>query len=255
MNLKQALYEMDIYGFTLIPDVLSAAEVAALRATLIRCEEAVGDEQRFLGKASHVSNLPTLDPLFHSLIDHPKILPILEAVLGETLILGSLNARIVRPTDPTQGLHSDIREDLLNMNGPVMVNTVWLLDDFTAENGATRIVPGSHKSGMGRPPEDMEIKHEVQAIAPAGSVLIFNGQCWHGGGENRSENNRHALFGHYRRSALIFQVDPHDGFPAEWFDGLSQRQKELMRMEKGLNTPHAADSHMRVSFSSGKRQG
>jgi len=237
----------------LVQDALSSAEVTDLRAALIRCEQAVGDEQRFLGKASHVSNLPTLDPLFHPLVDHPKILPILEAILGETLILGSLNARIVRPTDPQQGLHSDIREDLLNMASPVMMNTVWMLDNFTAENGATHIVPGSHKSGLARPPEDMKVKHVIQAIAPAGSVLIFNGQCWHGGGLNSSNKNRHALFGHYRRNALVFQVDPHDGFPTEWYDQLSERQKELMRMSNGLGTPHAADSHFRMSFSSGKK--
>ncbi len=251
-SIQQALYEVDIYGFTLVEDVLNAEEVAALRETLIRCEGEVGDEQKFLGKASHVANLPTLDPIFFPLVDHPKILPILEAVLGETIILGSLNARIVRPDDPQQGLHSDIRQDLLNMASPVMMNTVWLLDDFTSENGATRIVPGSHKSGMARPPEDMEIKHVAEAIAPAGSVLIFNGQCWHGGGLNRSGKNRHALFGHYRKNALVFQVDPHDEFPVEWYDNLSDRQKELMRMGNGLGAPHAADSHFRVSFSSGK---
>ncbi|HBM53213.1 MAG TPA: hypothetical protein DDZ97_08965, partial [Deltaproteobacteria bacterium] len=64
--------------------------------------------------------------------------------------------------------------------------------------------------------------------------------------------NRHALFGHYRKSSLIFQVDPHDGFPAEWYDLLSQRQRELLRMENGIGVPHAADYHMRQSFARGK---
>ncbi|MEM7533154.1 MAG: phytanoyl-CoA dioxygenase family protein [Chloroflexota bacterium] len=252
MNLQQALYEVEIYGFTLVENVLSGEEVIAMREALIRAESTVGDEQRFLGKASHVANLPTLDSLFLEIVDHPKIMPVLEGVLGTSIILGSLNARIVRPDDPQQGLHSDIRQDLLNMASPVMMNTVWLLDDFTSENGATRIVPGSHKSGLNMPPEDMEIKHVVEAIAPAGSVLIFNGQCWHGGGKNNSNRNRHALFGHYRKNALVFQVDPHDDFPPEWVDQLTDRQKELLRMHNGLNVPHAADSHMRLSFSSGK---
>ncbi|MYC97396.1 MAG: phytanoyl-CoA dioxygenase family protein [Caldilineaceae bacterium SB0661_bin_32] len=254
-SLQQAFWEMDVYGFTLLEGVLSAAEVEALRASLAEWAARLGGEQRFLGQAGHVSNLPVLDPLYHPLIDHPRTLPVIEHVLGKQIILGSLNARIVRPGDPVQGLHSDIRADLLNMGSPVMVNTVWLLDSFTPENGSTRIVPGSHRSGMAGPPEGMDVKHVHQLVAPAGSVLVFNGQCWHGGGANRTQTDRHALFGHYRKSALIFQVDPHDGFQEDWLNDLTPRQRELLRMDNGLAAPHAADSHLRVSFSRGKKMG
>ncbi|MGA0362361.1 MAG: phytanoyl-CoA dioxygenase family protein, partial [bacterium] len=133
-----------------------------------------------------------------------------------------------------------------------MCNTVWMLDDFSPRNGSTRIVPGSHKSGMAGPPDGFTVQHVFQVTAKAGSVLVFNGQCWHAGGNNQTEVNRHALFGHYRKSSLIFQVDPHDGFPAEWYDLLSPRQRELLRMEHGLGVPHAADYHMRQSFARGK---
>ena len=44
---------------------------------------------------------------------------------------------------------------------------------------------------------------------------------------------------------LVFQVDPHDDFPEEWFDQLNERQKQLMRMTHGLDAKHAADSHLR----------
>lgn len=253
-SLQQAFWEMDVYGFTLLKGVLNAEEVMALRVSLAEWAERLGTVQKFRGQAGHVSNLPALDTLYHPLIDHPRTLPVIEHVLGEEIILGSLNARIVRPGDPEQGLHSDIRGDLLNMGSPVMVNTVWLLDDFTPENGATRIVPGSHKSGMAGPPEGMDVKHIFQLMAPAGSVLVFNGQCWHGGGANQTQTDRHALFGHYRKNALIFQVDPHDGFDEGWLEKLNPRQRALLRMENGLAAPHAADSHLRVSFSRGKKK-
>ena len=99
-SLQQAYWEMDVYGFTLLEGVLSPAEVEALRASLAALAERIGDEQRFLGKAGHVSNLPALDLLFHPLVDHPRTLPVIEYVLGKQIILGSLNARIVRPGDP-----------------------------------------------------------------------------------------------------------------------------------------------------------
>ena len=76
---------------------------------------------------------------------------------------------------------------MLNPVSPVMMNTVWMLDDFSPEIGGTRIVPGSHKSGLAGPPEGMEVRHVFQPEAPAGSVLVFNGQCWHAGGANSTQ--------------------------------------------------------------------
>ena len=72
--------------------------------------------------------------------------------------------------------------------------------------------------------------------------MIFNGQCWHAGGANSTEEFRCAVFAHYRKSILMFQLDPHDNFPAEWFEKLNSRQRELLRMQKGLGSSHAADA-------------
>ena len=242
---EQAVQELEIFGFTLVDAVLDSAEVGALRDALIRCEREVGTDHTHRGAARHVANLPTLDPVFFRCIDHPRILPLLEHFLGETLILGSLNARIVRPGDPAQGLHSDIPGDMLNMTAPVMMNIVWLLDDSSTTNGGTRVVPGSHKSGLHLPPEGFTVPNVLQPKAPAGSVLVFNGQTWHGGGANTSDGNRHALFGHYRKHMLLFQYDPHDALPQEWHEQLIPRQTELLRMRNGLGAAHAADTHLK----------
>jgi|TARA_B100001964_G_scaffold227480_1_gene277476 hypothetical protein len=244
-EVQQAVQEIDIYGFTIIESILKPDEATAMREALIECERREGTESNNRGSASHVANLPTLDPIFFPVIDHDRVLPILEHFLGTSLILGSLNSRIVRPGDPDQGLHSDIPGEMLNPVSPVMLNTVWMLDEFTREIGATRVIPGTHRSGLALPPEDLELKHVVTALAPIGSVLIFNGQTWHGGGANSADRNRHALFGHYRKRMLVFQCDPHDSFPVEWYDRLSDRQKQLLRMTRGPGAPHAADSHMR----------
>ena len=240
-ELENAVYELDLYGFTVVEDVLSADQVTALRDVLVRLNEEVGEERGGEGSCSHVSNLPTLDPIFFPIIDHQRILPILEHYLERTLILGSLNSRIVRPGDGDQGFHSDIPPEMLNLASPVMMNTVWMLDDFSPVNGGTRVVPGTHKSGLGHPPPGVEVKYYVQPSAPAGSVLVFNGQCWHAGGANRGNANRHALFAHYRKRMLMFQYDPHERFPVEWYDLLTDRQKEILRMKHGVDVPRAAD--------------
>ena len=242
---EQAIAEIELYGFVVLHDVLHGDRVAAMREALIRCEDEYGTQSTHRGNARHVSTLPVLDKVFHETIAHPRILPLLENFLGETLVLGSLNARIVCPGDGDQPLHSDIPQGMLNMASPVMMNTVWLLDDFSARNGGTRVVPGSHKSGLGEPPAGFDVKHIVQPAAAAGSVIMFNGQCWHAGGANNSDTRRHAMFGHYRNHMLLFQLDPHDDFEPTWFEGLSDRQKQLLRMTRGVGSPHAADAHFR----------
>ena len=243
---EQAVAEIEIYGFTLVADVLNPGEIEALRSALVRCGDEVGVHGYENRNATSllVANLPGRDPVFFQVIDHPAILPILEHFLDRTLILGSLSSRIVRPGDGKQDFHSDIPAHMLNPVSPVMMNTVWMLDDFSPEIGGTRIVPGSHKSGLTGPPEGMEVRHVFQPEAPAGSVLVFNGQCWHAGGANSTGGNRHALFAHYRKSMLMFQLDPHDGFPAEWYDRLNPRQRELLRMQSGLDEDHASDEHL-----------
>ena len=238
---ENALYELDVYGFTVVESVLSGDQIESMRRVLIRLNDEVGEERGGEGSCRHVSNLPTLDPIFFPIIDHPRILPILEHHLGPSLILGSLNSRIVRPGDGDQGFHSDIPGEMLNMASPVMMNTVWMLDDFSPENGGTRVVPGTHRSGRPHPSGEAEVKYFVQPAAQAGSVLVFNGQCWHAGGANGSDKNRHALFAHYRKRMLMFQYDPHERFPAEWFGLLTDRQKEILRMQHGVDAPRAAD--------------
>ena len=76
-ELQQSIMEIEVYGFTLLENVLSSEDAAEMREALIRCEREVGTEHRHRGAARHVSNLPVLDRVFHPCIDHPRVLPIL----------------------------------------------------------------------------------------------------------------------------------------------------------------------------------
>ena len=97
--------------------------------------------------------------------------------MGKQLILASLNARIVRPSDPAQDLHADIPQSLIKktVGFPVMMNAVWMIDEFTMNNGTTQIVSGLHKSGYAQTSTGGEIRYIQKAVAPLGSVLILMG--------------------------------------------------------------------------------
>lgn len=241
---EQAAFELDLYGFTILPAVLDEAEATALAAALDEADAATGIDYSYDDAfARLVPCAPSLGDAFMALTDHPVVLPVVEKVLGEDIVLGSMNARIVRPGDPDQGLHSDIPAIHRRIIGaPVMLQVVWMVDGFTIEKGATRIVPGSHRHPEAYPPEGFDIPYALQPEAPAGSVLIFNGQCWHGGGANRSTERRRAIFGHYRIGPWMrFQADPALYLDEERWERMNPRQRELMRMEHGPQQKNAAD--------------
>jgi len=239
----QARFELDAYGYTVLERVVDDDTAAALAASLSAADDAIGtDYVHQDAYARHVMNLLSWDERFVALIDDPVVLGTVEAILGPAVILGSINARIVRPGDPDQPFHSDIPPQLRKPGAPVMVQAVWMLDGFTPDNGATRIVPGSHRAPEAEPPPGVVVPHWVTPTGPAGSVLVFNGQCWHGGGANHGDAIRRALFAHYRVSPWMrFQCDPHDGFTDDVWARLNPRQRSLLRMEQGVGQPNSAD--------------
>lgn len=241
---EQAVFELDLYGFTVLPGVIGEDEAARLAEVVDAADEKIGIDYSYDDAfARLVPCVPALDAGFMALVDHPAVMPVLEQVLGEDIVLGSMNCRIVRPGDPDQLLHSDIPAVHRRITGaPVMLQAVWMIDGFTKNKGATRIVPGSHRYPEAYPPEGMAIAHVAQPEGPPGSVMIFNGQCWHGGGANSSQDRRRAAFGHYRIGAWMrFQTDPTLFLTEEHWQAMNPRQRELFRTEHGLSQKNAAD--------------
>jgi ectoine hydroxylase-related dioxygenase (phytanoyl-CoA dioxygenase family) len=116
----------------------------------------------------------------------PLTLAVVEQALGPATQFGITCAIQVYPGQGAQVLHYDQNLYPLPRDRDVTLTTMWALDDFTAENGATRIVPGSH-DGPARKPDRGET---VPAQMPAGSVLIFSGRLYHGAGPNISDHPR-----------------------------------------------------------------
>jgi len=116
--------------------------------------------------------------------------------------LSSLNFRAAKPNRGLQKLHVDWHEAV--SPGPYRVcNSIWLLDDFSVANGATRLVPRTHLCGK-MPDEEMEDPlqphpNEIILEAPAGTVVIFNSHVWHGGTTNRTKQPRRAIHSYFCR--------------------------------------------------------
>lgn len=249
-KIDEYVFEVLVYGFCIIENVLENEVVSSLREKidlLVSPSEkptvkVSSDGAGQIDNQKKLLNLPTRDPVFFQLIDHPSVLPIVERILGEDIILASLNGRVVTNEMPEQKLHSDIPYQLWNRDKEIMLNVVWMIDDFEESNGSTVILPMSHRSQLPAPPSGREIKYLKKVVAPAGSIMIFNGSCWHGSTRNETPEPRRAIFSQYRVGYWMkFQCDPHEGFPIKWLPILNQKQKELMRMSDGIGVNNSSD--------------
>ena len=137
-------------------------------------------------KTVRINNLLTYDDLFWEVPLHENVLPVVERVLDRECLLSSFCSLVLGPGQEAQPIHEDTQLiPLPRPHIPITVNAIWALSDFRADNGATRIVPGSHKYPSA--PEYGKEYDAVTATMPAGSVMLFDSALWHGGGANNSD--------------------------------------------------------------------
>lgn len=184
-------------GACIVENLLPADQVQALRAELEPIVEASEyGTDRFVGYRTRRSGaLLAQSSLAHEVAMHPLVLAAVRSFLApwtNKVQLMLTQTIAIGPEEPAQLLHRDRLAwgGYLPRTIEPQLNTIWAVNDFTIENGATRVAPGSHAWDDEREANDDEI---VQAEMPAGSVVIYSGSVIHGGGENRSDGVRIGL--------------------------------------------------------------
>lgn len=237
------LEQLDRDGYLIIEDFFSGS----LRRDLVdRVEalyesegDAAGSEFRGEPGTRRLANLAAKGEIFREVFANPEILALIGHILKPRFKLSSLNARSANPHEQGhQPLHVD--QGLLpDEAGAVVANVVWMLDDFTAENGAMRAVPRTHLSGR-RPQEalaDANAPHpdEVLVTGKAGTVCIMNAHLWHGGTANRTERPRRAIHSFYCRFDVAQQQYQKRLIPAAVQDSMPQPLRALLALDDPLN--------------------
>ena len=202
--------QLDQQGFLLLENLIPSDSAVQLREhslALATAERKAGKNYAYLANnsAQRVWNLVDKGEIFEEAIQQPKMLAAMEYLLGADCTLSSFTVNVLYPGAPDAGLHIDYPLSGLptpRPNFPMVANSVWFLDDFTLENGATSCVPRSHRRLEALPEPGVEYADEVQICGPQGSVLIVNGAIWHGSSENRTNVPRVGLLGFFCRSIL-----------------------------------------------------
>lgn len=213
---------LDELGYLVLEEFMGSGLLNDVRTRVEELLEEEGEEAGAEFKqeqgSRRLANLVDKGEVFQKVVVSPEILQCIGSVLGPRFKLSSLNVRSSNPFNEMQPLHVDTGA-IIDEKGYWVCNSVWMLDDFTKQNGAVRVVPGSHR--WGRLPEevleDSRCCHpeEILLTGEAGTVVIMNSHVWHGAAANRTERPRIAMHAFYTR----------------WDKPQQQYQKQLIRLQ------------------------
>ncbi len=230
-EIRAHLADIERDGFTIVRNVLSAAEADAFAEDLGRLEHELGigfGPNSFEGfRTTRIYNLLVHGERFREIPVHPRVLPIVEGVLDPGCLISSLSSIAIGPDEAPQPIHAD--DQLIPLPKPhvaIVCNTMWALTEFTAENGATRLVPGSHRSD--RSPDYGTSYDSIPAEMEKGSVLVWNGSLWHGGGANHTSQRRIGIAMNYCAGWIRQQENQQLGIPRAIARGFAPRLRELV---------------------------
>jgi ectoine hydroxylase-related dioxygenase (phytanoyl-CoA dioxygenase family) len=199
MDAALAAERIRIDGFTIIERAIDAALIATIKAELSPWLQRVhfgrNDFEGFC--TERVYALLAKAPSVAKLVEHPAALSVVDALLPAHYLLSAAVAINVHPGETPQSFHIDDNAGGAGVKRPRPmqgVSAIWALDEFTSDNGATEVVPGSHLWGEERQPTERDA---VKMLMPAGSVLLLAGNLLHRGGANRGSSIRLAITPQY----------------------------------------------------------
>ena len=217
-------------GYSIVENAIEPALIDTLNATLERLERELGAKPAMNGFEGHrtvrIYNLLAHGDVFARVPMHENVLPLIEGVLDAGCLISSLSSIAIDPGETAQPIHADdMVIPLAKPHRAIVCNSMWALTDFTDANGATRLVPGSHL----KPNPDYGGAYDsVPAEMKKGSVLIWDGALWHGGGANRTDTRRTGIAMNYCAGFIRQQENQQLGLAPELVKGFPPRLQELV---------------------------
>ncbi|NQV26622.1 MAG: phytanoyl-CoA dioxygenase family protein [Rhodopirellula sp.] len=255
-DLNQARRDLDERGFVVLEEFIDADWLSELQQATERLFEiegsAAGSEFKIEIGSRRLANLVNKGEVFQRVVAEPRLLSYIELVLGAEFKLSSLNARSANPNNGvSQPLHADMGA-IADDQGYWVCNSVWMLDDFTAQNGPIRVVPGSHR--WKQLPQDLiddpSIPHPDEEIVTgaAGTVVVMNAHAWHGGTANRTDLPRTALHAFYARRDKPQQQYQRELLSESVQTSLSPELRRILALDDSLNDEVTKNCQQRSGF-------
>jgi ectoine hydroxylase-related dioxygenase (phytanoyl-CoA dioxygenase family) len=231
VNIDVHVKEVDEQGYTIVKNAIEPDLLDELNDSLVRLErffEVEPSPNSFEGHHTlRVYNLLAFDRVWQRVPVHESVLPIVDRVLDPGCLISSLSSINILPGEIAQPIHAD--DQLIPLpkpHPPTVCNSMWALTDFTEANGATRLIPGSHLRDHS--PDYGKPYDSIAAEMPRGSVLIWHGSLWHGGGANTTETARIGIAMNYCAGYIRQQENQQLGLPRNKVTEFEPRLRELV---------------------------
>ena len=233
--------QLDEQGYPIFKNLLSPSQIETLLARLEELWALEGDkagEENYIELGvRRLANLANKGDIFRQIYSWPQILEVVEAIMGPDIRASMVNARDVLPhTGTRMPFHMDSDKGRVrDEKGFSAATAIWMLDEFTVENGATAFVPGSHL--LDKSPKhvlaDLNASHPDEIIieGQAGDVFVFNGHGWHAGRPNLTNSHRRALLVHYLRADVPRPENRRQHLDAENAAALSAQDRILLGLD------------------------
>jgi ectoine hydroxylase-related dioxygenase (phytanoyl-CoA dioxygenase family) len=189
-------------GYVMLPDLLSRQEATTARNLILELAEKEKQTGKLVvqGAKERLYGLLYKGDVFTKLVENQVVIALIEAILGENIILGGFSAHILHPTAQRMGVHVDYPYWAMSSPFPkypiLEIQVIWMMEDFTADNGAPLFAPGSQN--LATKPDIEEFNQTAEKITgTAGTAIISHGLCWHDTSVNNSDRPRVSLLGNY----------------------------------------------------------
>jgi ectoine hydroxylase-related dioxygenase (phytanoyl-CoA dioxygenase family) len=218
-------------GYTIVEDAIEPELVDALYDDLLRLEQYFDVQPAPNSFEGHhtirIYNLLAFGALYERIPVHEHVLPIVDGVLDPGCLISSLSSISILPGESAQPIHAD--DQLIPLDKPhrpTVCNSMWALTDFTEANGATRLIPGSHLRDCN--PDYGAPYDSIAAEMPKGSVLVWHGSLWHGGGANTTGERRVGIAMNYCAGFVRQQENQQLGLARETVARFPKRLRQLV---------------------------
>jgi len=231
--------QLDEQGFIVLSGVIDQqwlVDLQAMYETLMAKEgQNAGLEVHQEKGTRRLADLINKGKVFDGCYTHPKVLAAVHHILGREFKLSAMNGRDAIPGEGHQNLHGDWEKPVKSGEPYHVAIALWMLDEFTPINGATRVVPGSHKL-PGRVADYMSNTadahpDEVLLTGPAGSIAVLNSHLWHGGTKNQTPNTRRALHPYYTAREHAQQQNQREYIRKLTYDRISPGARYLLDVD------------------------
>jgi hypothetical protein len=224
LGLAENVRELREQGFTVLHDAQAAELADAVREAIIRVVPAEPD-----AKAATRFTILDQDPAFADAIALPRLLTLIEVLLGKGFVFSQLSGSRRRPSKGSLNLHAD--NSWFPAPFPeweIMATACFVTDEFTLESGATLVIPGTHKlKRHPTPQEQVALSGARPIVAPKGAIALWDGSVWHGNYPRQLPGERVVLHMTYTRIGM-HPIENYDHLGEEWFAGKSAELPRLL---------------------------